>query len=281
MRRSPSAMKRSCRPNPPPPVRSSFAWVGLTVVTMSAKARPPFQEVDLPVPLELLPVVESPRKADLGHDLGPEVTLVPWIVDRHDDTGAPRGALMREDGAEVHRDQGGVPVVGVEQDGPLHQAGQRHAGGEREEGEAPVIVGVVGPALTVDAVAVEVLEVLDEIHLRAGDRTAGAKDPRLLVSSAEGHHERLADGLEVGLVPHGSVERQDRGDVETRRRAETRRGWRRLRPARRSGRRGDTPRSHGRWRRAPRPPRSSAPPCRAPQPVGGSSPAVSPLIAGA
>ena len=33
---------------------------------------------------------------------------------------------------------------------------------------------------------------------------------------AEAHHERLADGLEVGLVPAGSVERQDGGDVETR-----------------------------------------------------------------
>ena len=77
-----------------------------------------------------------------------------------------------------------------------------------------------------------------KIDLGPGARTAGAEDPRLLVSSAEDHHERLADGLEVGLVPHSSVERQDRGDVETRGAPETRRGWRRLRPARRSGRRG-------------------------------------------
>ena len=171
--------------------------------------------------------------------------------------------------------------MGVEQDRPLHQAGQRHAGGEKEEGEAPVIVGVVGPALTVDAVAVEVFEVLDEIHLRAGDRTAGAKDPRLLVSSAEGRHERLADGLEVGLVPHGSVERQDRGDVETRgvlKRGEAGDGFGQATgPGVREILRGhvddgdavSAPRAH-QLRHVVRP-----------QPVGGSSPAVSPLIAGA
>ena len=89
---------------------------------------------------------------------------------------------------------------------------------------------------------------------------AGATDPRLLVSSAEGHHERLADGLEVGLVPHGSVERQDRGDVETR--GVLKRGE--------AGDRFGQPAGPG-----------VGEILRGPQPVGGSSPAVSPLIAGA
>ena len=46
--RSPSQRKLSCRPNPPPGVRSSFAWVGLTVVTKSVKTSPPLRKFTLP-----------------------------------------------------------------------------------------------------------------------------------------------------------------------------------------------------------------------------------------
>ena len=173
------------------------------------------EEVDLAVPLELLPVVQLPGETDLRHDLGPEVTLIARIVHRHHAGCGPRVALVRERGPEVHRRERRVPVVGVQHDRPLHQARQRQAGGQREEGEPSVVVGVVGAALAVDAVAVEVLAVVDEIDLRPGRGPAGAEHPRLLVPAAEAHHERLADGLEVGvLVAHGAVEGEDGGDVE-------------------------------------------------------------------
>ena len=57
------------------------------------------------------------------------------------------------DGAEIHRDQRGVPVVGVEQDRPRHQPGQRREAAREKKAKRQVIVGIVGRALAVDAVA--------------------------------------------------------------------------------------------------------------------------------
>ena len=109
----------------------------------------------------------------------------------------------------------GVPVVRVEEHRTAHQAGQGRERREREEGEAARVVRVVDGVLAVDPRAVEVPEVLDEEHLRAGPGARRPVDPGLLDPVAHRHQERRADRLEIGLdVADGAVERQDRQHVE-------------------------------------------------------------------
>jgi hypothetical protein len=90
--------------------------------------QPSLEKVDFAVPLELLPVVELPRQADVGHDLGREVPLVSGIVDRQH-SGKVAAETVCQRGPKEHKGEGGVPVVGVQQYRPRNQAGQGSDGG--------------------------------------------------------------------------------------------------------------------------------------------------------
>ena len=100
--------------------------------------------------------------------------------------------------------------------GPGHEARQRGQRREREEGEAAGVVGIVHGVLAVDARPVEVIEVLDEVHLRArGSWPAARKTRASSVRAAHRHQERRPDRLEVRLdVAHRAVEREDGQHVE-------------------------------------------------------------------
>ncbi len=173
------------------------------------------QEVHLPVPLELVPVVDLPREPDVGHGLRREVALVAGVVHREHGRGRCREALARQRGPEVDRDQRGVPIVRVQQHRSRDQAGQGGDRGEGEEGEPARVVPVVDRVLAVDARPVEVLEVLEEVDLRPAVGAGRAEDAGLLGPAADRHQERRAGRLEVGLdVADAPVEREDRCHVE-------------------------------------------------------------------
>jgi hypothetical protein len=177
--------------------------------------QPALQEVHLPVPLELMPVVDLPRQPDVGHRLRREVALVPRVVHRQHGRGRRREALAGERGAEIDRDERRMPVVRVQQHRPRHEPGQGRERSQGEERESPRIVGIVDRVLAVDAGPVEILEVLEEEDLRPRARARRAEDPRLLGAAAYRHQERRTDRLEVGLdVAHAAVEGENRGHVE-------------------------------------------------------------------
>jgi hypothetical protein len=179
------------------------------------EGQPALEQVDLAVPLEVGPVVELPGQADLRHHLWAEMALVAGIVHRQHDARVPGPGLRLQDGADVHRRERGVPVVRVDEDPLLGEAGNRRHCRQREEGEPARVIGIVRPGLAIDAGPVEVAQVLDEEHLHAGRRAGHAEDPRLLRPAVDRDDERRPNRLEVGLVPHRTVERQDRHDVET------------------------------------------------------------------
>ena len=57
--------------------------------------QPALQEVHLPVPLELVPVVDLPRQPDVGHRLRREVALVARVVHRQHGGGRRREGARR------------------------------------------------------------------------------------------------------------------------------------------------------------------------------------------
>ncbi len=73
--RSPSPMKTSCRPKPPPGVRSSLAWVGLTVVTESANTSPPLRKFTFPYHSSCCQLYSSHGRPMSGITSGPKW---PW-----------------------------------------------------------------------------------------------------------------------------------------------------------------------------------------------------------
>src|SRR5688572_5944540 len=98
----------------------------------------------------------------------------------------------------------------VEDDGTRHQAWERSDRGLRKESEPASIIRIVDGVLSVDPRAVEIVEMLDEEDLGTASRARYPKYPCLLRVRAHGHHERLADGLEIGIgVSHRAVERKD------------------------------------------------------------------------
>ena len=96
----PAQMNTSWRPKPPPGVRSSSAWVGLTVVTKSANASPPFRKLTLPYHSSCRQLYSSQGSPISRHHLGREVSLIAGVVDRKD-RGSRRWSTARS--AEVRR----------------------------------------------------------------------------------------------------------------------------------------------------------------------------------
>ncbi len=174
------------------------------------EGQPALQEVHFAVPFELPPVVQLHGQADLEHRFGAEMTLVPRVVHRHDGERVSCPGLVGEHRSQIDRGKRGVPVVGVDEDRTRGHPRQRETRGQREEREAAGVVRVVLPLLTVDAGAVEEIEMLDEEDPGAGRVPGDAEDAGLLDFGAQRHPDRRTDGLEVGrLVAHGAVERQD------------------------------------------------------------------------
>src|SRR6266566_1314886 len=145
--RSPSAVNRSCSPNPPSAVRSSSAWEGLTVTTTSEWAMPP------------LSAFIRPYHSNTSG----------W----YSSTGRPNAASVTgERGAEVYRRQRRVPVVGVQQLRLRRDLGKGRERRQTEEREPPVVVRIVPVVVAVDARPVEKVGMLDEEDLRTGSGRA-------------------------------------------------------------------------------------------------------------
>ena len=113
------------------------------------------EKVDLAVPLELSPVVQLDREAQLEQRFGSELALVSGVVDRNNGERVADPGLARQDGPQIHRRQRAVPVMGVQNQRPRRDPRQGQAGRQRQEREAPRVVDVVAPGLAVDARAVE------------------------------------------------------------------------------------------------------------------------------
>jgi hypothetical protein len=179
------------------------------------KGQPSLEEVHLPIPFQLPPVVQLPGEPDLGHHVGREVSLVAGIVDRKH-TGDVPAKPVGQSGPEENQGERGVPIMCVQQNRTGNEPREGGDGSKSKECEAAGIVGIVDGVLAIDARPVEVIQMLDEEDLGARAGPGHAKDPRLLVVSPHRDHERLPNGLEIGIhIADSAIEREYGGHVET------------------------------------------------------------------
>ena len=174
--RSRSDTKTPSRPKPPAAVRSSCAWVGLTVVTASANTRPPFSKLYGAVPLELPPVEERRRKPEIGEGLAAE--SVPGSRRCAPRTRSSPGTARRTGPrAQVDRRERRVPIVRVQQHGRVTD--DRRKGGERGHGEARVasrVVAVVATPAVRRCRPSEIVLALHEVDVGRRERIVGRDD---------------------------------------------------------------------------------------------------------
>ncbi len=105
-----------------------------------------------------------------------------------------------------------MPVVRVQD---LRVGRDLREGGERgstKKSEAPGVIRIVAPVVSVDARPIEEIGMLDEEHARAGGRRRDAVEPRLFGASAEDDGKRLPGAFDRrGRFAHALIQRHDHG----------------------------------------------------------------------
>jgi hypothetical protein len=174
------------------------------------------QEVDAPfLEVVLVQKLHAFAEPQVVRRLGREHALVPQVVDREQGARALEQAVPGIDRLEVERQEGGVPVVRVDDVGRPLPALRELDCGAREDREAQVLVGVLG----VDRGAGEQCRAVDEpgIELRPGKfrmrDSALERAPR-------GHQGQLDVQRREPrrVLAHPRVQRQNDANVVPRRR---------------------------------------------------------------
>ena len=199
----------------PSRVRSSCACVGLTVVTASAKTRPPLSRFTRPYHSscrQLYSAAGRPRSAIASAGKCP---WNPALCTESTTFTRRKRSIGREVRAQVDRRERRVPVVRVDDDRRRSEVRERRQRRHDEERVPPVVVRIVAARFAVDPRPLEVLRVRDEEDARRVRRGPGLRadeaiDARLLAPRADldakGRTHRREPGHDV---PHPRVERHD------------------------------------------------------------------------
>ena len=180
---------------------------------------PALEPIHLVVPLQELPVEQLPREADLGQRRRREMSLIAGVVDRQNRGDTPVVRMPRQERPQVHEHHGRVPVVRVQNrvgGGDARQRGERRKG---EEGEAPVIIGIV-PSFAVQRRPIEEPRMLHENHVGAAAHAFGPPQPAGFSGGPELHRDgrperfhRGNHGADLLVERHHDCGRQARGGL--------------------------------------------------------------------
>jgi hypothetical protein len=137
------------------------------------------------------------------------MALVAGVMHREDGRDSGVTGIPRKLMSHVGQRQGGVPIVGVQEDRAGRHQRQRHHARQREQPESEVIVGVVAARIAVEAGSIEELVVLDEIDPSVGLAMYLSQDPNRLAPRAQGHRDRVAHRDQLARrLPGRAIERE-------------------------------------------------------------------------
>ncbi len=171
MKRAPRARSWLSRPIPISGPRTSRAYVGLTVFTMSAR-RMPSRSRSIP---HSSPAARVRAHPQVGDPLARGPAVVGEVVDGHGHRRGSDHGVVGVDEVPQEHGRAGVPVVeGDDVDRPPLGA-PRLEGSPAEQPEAPCVVGIVAGGIAVEAGPVERRRVIDEAEAiaRGLERTDG------------------------------------------------------------------------------------------------------------